>query len=118
MSKFEDLKKLLPGKKYTLVGLNEFGFPYFVHVTFQTVKFEPYAQYQDAATIVYKKKSGRKLLAKRVYGDKQIIAFRGWIKPDTSLFVGGKTSLPCFDERYLEIARESVVDAPVALVGA
>ena len=118
MSKFEQLKNLIPGKKYTLVGLNEFGFPYYVQITFQSLKFSPYQQYQDAAILVYKKRLGRKLLAKRLYGDKKVIAFRGWIKPSTEIFVKGNESLPCFDLEYLELAKKSVLEAPVACIGA
>ena len=47
MSRFNQLVKLKPGNRYTIVGLGEFGFPYSRKITLDSVHFGKYAQYDD-----------------------------------------------------------------------
>jgi hypothetical protein len=115
--KYESLKSLKHGQKYTLVGMSEFGFPYDVKITLEDVIFKPYAQYKEAAQLVFKQKGKRKLSALTIYGCKEILMWDGWIDVKTDVFVGekngSKESLLSFDSGYLDIAIASVKEKPV-----
>ena len=45
--------KLQEGKRYTLVYLNEFGFPVAQKITFHSMKAKTYAQYSDVMEMIF-----------------------------------------------------------------
>ena len=120
-------KKLVPGKKYTLVAMSEFGFPYKVHMTLVEAKVEPYAQYKESLVIYFKKARGRRVYGVRFYGIKEFLIWEGFVNPDTNMYgqvedrgdgVIVKTSrYRCFDSRYLYDAIESMKTKPVVAYG-
>lgn len=69
--------KLQEGKRYTLVYLNEFGFPVAQKITFHSMKTTTYAQHSDVMEMIftpYRKRSQyRKLFYKC-----SVMIFEGW----------------------------------------
>lgn len=45
--------KLQEGKRYTLVHLNDFGFPVAQKITFHSMKAKTYAQYSDVMEMIF-----------------------------------------------------------------
>lgn len=103
--------KLQSGKKYTLVYLNEFGFPVAQKITFHSMRTTTYAQYSDVMEMIftpYRKRSQyRKLLH-----NCSIMIFEGWqdlkeekIKEtleDNKNVKITKSKYGCFDSRYID----------------
>lgn len=117
-NRFEQFNKLEAGKRYTLVGLGEFGFPYSVQLTLVSVEQKGYAQYREGVELKFKKKRGQRVLGTRFYGRKECIIYEGWVEVDTNMFKNGsKASYACFDERYLQEAEESVSQKPIVNLG-
>lgn len=129
MDSLNRLKELEVGKKYTVVGLGEFGFPYKFQIILQEVRVEPYAQYPESYLVIFKLPRKKNLRMLRFYenggvkGD--VIVWDGWVTPDTTMYrkwdvsdygLGPVTtgeSLRCFDPAYLIIARESIEQKPL-----
>lgn len=69
--------KLQSGKKYTLVYLNEFGFPVAQKITFHSMRTTTYAQYSDVMEMIFtpywKRSQYRKL-----FHNCSIMIFEGW----------------------------------------
>lgn len=103
--------KMENGKRYTLVYLNEFGFPVAEKITFHSMKCTTYAQYSDVIEMVFTPYRNRKHYKKRFYNCSLMI-FEGWqnmkksdisevIKDDGNVRVI-KSKYGCFDARYIE----------------
>lgn len=125
MNKLDDLKKLEAGKRYTLVGMGEFGFPYQVQMVLEEVRVEPYAQYPESILLIYKQRNKRSLRQIRFYGNKGALVWDGWVFPDTEMYRTKEfkdydsgaalvqRSFRCFDPRYFIVARNSVSSTPI-----
>lgn len=120
----EKLTQMVQGRKYTVVSMGEFGFPYQMQMTLVKVKVEPYAQYGKSYVLEFKQPKKRLNRMLRFYGDRPLIVWEGWVNPKTDMYIksgvkdyssGAVTiqeSLPCFDLEYLRIARYSVQQEP------
>lgn len=111
----EQFNKLEKGKRYTLVGMTEFGFPYKVQFTLESVEYGTYAQYREAVTLRFKQKNKRKISGTRFYGLKECLVYEGWVEPKTDMWAnaddlgdGVKRSMASFDTRFMQIAKNSI----------
>lgn len=123
-SRYKELAGLKKGQKYTLLSTNDFGGANSTQITLEEVIFTKYAQYDDAVKIVFKKKRGRNLVSRYVYGIKQISVYAGWIELDTNMYTEPRTCpksgltvkeskyLSC-DDRYFTDALASAKSAPL-----
>lgn len=112
---------LIPGNKYTLVYLNDWGFPVAHKITFVTMYPCQYAQYTDAMRIQYKMYRRRGVF-ESVFHEQSIVVYSGWIdlpenfgseivrKSDDVTVTKSKYS--CFDSRYMDDAL-SVLPEPL-----
>ena len=103
--------KLAEGEKYTLVYLNDFGFPVAQKITFHSMKCTTYAQYSDVVELVFTPYRKRNQVQKYFYNTSLMI-FEGWqdlkeedtkeiLKDDENVKVT-KSKYSCFDSRYIE----------------
>lgn len=80
--------------RLTLAVEGELGCAYFLHINAVSAEVKPYAQYNEALTICFKKRGGRMVYGMRFYGTKPIAIFSGW--HETSWKQPG--SFLCFDK--------------------
>lgn len=115
--------KLVEGGKYTLVYLNDFGFPVAQKITFHSMQCTTYAQYSDVIKIVFTPYKKRNQYQKYFYNTSLMI-FEGWqdlkeedtkevLKNDGNVRVT-KSKYSCFDSRYIEDL-EKVFKNPVVI---
>lgn len=64
--------------RLTLAVEGELGCAYFLHINAVSAEVKPYAQYNEALTICFKKRGGRSVYGMRVYGTKPVALFSGW----------------------------------------
>ena len=103
--------KLQPGKRYTLVFLNEFGFPVAEKITFHSMRSTTYAQYSDVMEMVFTPYRKRSEYRKLFYNCSFMI-FEGWQdlkEKDTKETISDndkvkvtKSKYGCFDSRYID----------------
>lgn len=97
------------GKKYTLVYLNEYGFPIADKITFDSMNVCQYAQYTDAVKMTFKRYKKRGLTGRYFYNCSLAI-YEGWhdsTKQDVYNTVEEtenatiyKSKYTCFDARF------------------
>ena len=101
---------MVPGERYTLVFLGEFGFPVDLRITFQEAKLTTYAQYDDAVSVTFREQNKRKSYRMYMY-NKSFLVYDGWrnLEKTASYNVekrGGCTTMiskyGCFDERFMD----------------
>lgn len=80
--------------RLTLAVEGELGCAYFLHINAVSAEVKPYAQYNEALTICFKKRGGRTVYGMRFYGTKPIAIFSGW--PETTY--EQPKSFWCFDK--------------------
>ena len=80
--------------RLTLAVEGELGCAYFLHINAVSAEVKPYAQYNEALTICFKKRGGRMVYGMRFYGTKPIAIFSGW--QETAWKQPG--SFLCFDK--------------------
>lgn len=80
--------------RLTLAVEGELGCAYFLHINAVSAEVKPYAQYDEALTICFKKRGGRMVYGMRFYGTKPIAIFSGW--PETTY--EQPKSFWCFDK--------------------
>lgn len=80
--------------RLTLAVEGELGCAYFLHINAISAEVKPYAQYNEALTICFKKRGGRMVYGMRFYGTKPIAIFSGW--QETAWKQPG--SFLCFDK--------------------
>ena len=68
--------ELVPGHRYTLVYLSEFGFPVAEKITFHGFTLTTYAQHADAVRMTYN--PYRKRTRCRLFYDMSLLIFDGW----------------------------------------
>ena len=64
--------------RLTIAVEGELGCAYFLHINAVSAEVKPYAQYNEALTICFKKRGGRMVYGMRFYGTKPIASFSGW----------------------------------------
>lgn len=103
--------KLQSGKKYTLVYLNEFGFPVAQKITFHSMRTTTYAQYSDVMEMIFTPYRKRTKYRKLIYNCSMMI-FEGWqdlkeegiketLEDNKSVKIT-KSKYSCFDSRYID----------------
>lgn len=114
--------KLEEGEKYTLVYLNDYGFPVAQKIKFHSMKCTTYAQHSDVVEMVftpYRKRS----LFKKIFYKRSLMVFKGWqnlkeedthevLKNNESVKIT-KSKYSCFDSRYIDDLENSFKDAVV-----
>lgn len=80
--------------RLTLAVEGELGCAYFLHINAVSAEVKPYAQYNEALTIYFKKRGGRSVYGMRFYGTKPVAIFSGW--QETAWKQPG--SFLCFDK--------------------
>lgn len=115
--------KLEEGEKYTLVYLNDFGFPVAQKITFHSMKCATYAQYSDVIEMIFTPYRKRNQYRKYFYNDSLMI-FKGWqdmkeedthetLKDNESVKIT-MSKYACFDSRYIDDL-EKVFKTPVVI---
>ena len=103
--------RLIPGHKYTLVYLNDFGFPVAQKITFDSMTFTTYAQHSDVVKLVFIPFRKRSKYSQRFYNSSLMI-FDGWqdmdesatkdtLKDDGQIKIT-KSKYSCFSASYIE----------------
>lgn len=103
--------KLQEGKRYTLVYMNDFGFPVAQKITFHSMHTKTYAQYSDVMEIIFTPYRKRTRYKKLFYNCSLMI-FEGWqdlkeeniketISNNNNVKVT-KSKYGCFDSRYID----------------
>lgn len=97
------------GKKYTLVYLNEFGFPVADRIVFHSVSICQYAQFTDAVKMTFKRYRKQSYVACYFY-DQSIAIYEGWHElkkedtynkvSETEKVIISKSKYHCFDSRF------------------
>lgn len=121
----DNIRSLKKGQQYTLCGFTLGGRPYFTR--FRLVKMRcDSADYADTYTLTVKAGICRFTLI-RLEPEKQFIIWEGYHTPNINLVVNKKTrdydsgpietcaTWPLWDPRYLERARNSVLDKPLVV---
>ena len=114
---------LIPGHKYTLVYLNDFGFPVAQKITFDSMTFTTYAQHSDVVKLVFIPYRKRSKYSQRFYNSSLMI-FDGWqdmdenainetLKEDDKIKIT-KSKYSCFSASYIEDL-EKVFKSPVMI---
>lgn len=103
--------KLQEGKRYTLVYLNDFGFPVAQKITFHSMNATTYAQHSDVMEIVFTPYRKRSKYKKYFYNC-SFMVFEGWqdlkeehtkeIIEENENFKIVKSKYGCFDSRYID----------------
>lgn len=114
---------LVPGHRYTLVYLNEFGFPVAEKITYDSMVFTTYAQHSDVVKMVFTPYRKRSKYSKLFYNC-SLMVFEGWqnmdekfiketIRDDGKIKVM-KSKYSCFSASYIEDL-EKAFDRPVMI---
>lgn len=78
LQKAVDAAGLVPGRKYTLVYLSEFGFPIAEKITFHGYALTTYAQHADAVRLTYTPCRKRSTRGRLFCGSSSLLIFNGW----------------------------------------
>ena len=115
--------RLVPGHKYTLVFLNDFGFPVAEKITFDNMRFATYAQYSDVVKLVFTPYRKRTKYS-RLFYNCSLMIFDGWQNMDESVITDTlkndgkiritKSKYSCFSASYIEDL-EKIFDRPVMI---
>lgn len=108
--------KLVPGNKYTLVYLNDFGWPVSQKITLYSTEETHYSQYDDAVRFVFKPYRKRNYYQKYFYNCSLAI-YNGWVDLDKNVgyqveerngMTIKKSLYGCFDSRFFTDAIQSL----------
>lgn len=102
---------LLPGRRYTLVYFNDFGFPVAEKITFDSMAFTTYAQHSDVVKLIFTPYRKRTKYSRRFYNTSLLI-FDGWqelnesaitvtLKDDGNVKIT-QSKYSCFSAKYIE----------------
>lgn len=110
------------GEKYTLVYLNEFGFPVAQKIVLQSVDLATYAQHDDVVLLTFKPYRKRSLYRKYFY-DCSLSIYQGWrdlkesdiynVLSENDRVTVKQSKYGCFDARFYEDIVKSWGDALV-----
>lgn len=85
LQKAVDAAGLVPGRKYTLVYLSEFGFPIAEKITFHGYTLTTYAQHADVVRLTYTQYRKRSTRGRLFCGSSSLLIFNGWQElPETA----------------------------------
>lgn len=103
--------RMKKGGHYTLVMLNDFGFPVALRFTFDHFTMNAYAQYDDAVCLFFTPFGKRKIRFLSLYA-RSFMLYDGWREfPDNAVWnitrsengiVARMSKYGCFDERYMD----------------
>ena len=98
--------KLVPGEKYTLFCLNDFGFPVAQKITYKSYEFTTYAQYDDVIDLYFVPARKRSMYHQLLH-ETSFAIFKGWqeIKKENVMVSEGiweRGKYGCFDSRYFD----------------
>lgn len=115
---------MVPGHKYTLVYLSDFGFPIAERVTFWGLTLTTYAQHADAVRLVYTPYRKRSKRSRLFLGTSSLLVFDGWqelpeaathdILRDDGAVKVTRSKYSCFAASYIEDAA-ALMNAPVLI---
>lgn len=119
LQKAVDAAGLVPGRKYTLVYLSDFGFPIAEKITFHGYTLTTYAQHADVVRMnytPYRKRSTRS----RLFCGNSLLIFNGWqdlpeqatretLKEDEKVKIT-RSKYGCFSASYIEDAAALLKD--------
>lgn len=114
---------LVPGHRYTLVYLSDFGFPVADKITYHAMRFRTYAQHSDAVELVFTRYRKRSKYSCLFY-NRSLMIFDGWqeldedaisevLKDDGTIKVT-QSKYTCFSANYIEDL-EKVFQNPVMI---
>lgn len=114
--------KLIPGEKYTLVYMNDFGFPVVEKIKFHSMRCTTYAQYSDVIQMTFTPYKKRRTHTRNFYNC-SLMVFEGWqdmkensvmetVEDENVKIVKSKYS--CFDARYID-DMENIFKNPVMI---
>lgn len=102
---------LIPGGRYTLFYLNDFGFPVAQKITFECYKFTTFAQHSDVAILEFKPYRKQKSYRMTIYG-RSFAIFKGWQDYSRESYTVTdkssenieyiRTKYACFDARFFD----------------
>jgi len=113
---------MVPGQRYTLVYLGDFGFPVDLRITFREAKLTTYAQYDDVVDVIFmlqRKRNPRRL---HLY-NRSFLIYNGWRELDKSVtfnitrsngLVTMESKYGGFDERFIADVKAAWPDYIVA----
>lgn len=111
--------RMVEGGKYTLVYINDFGFPVAQKITYHDMQLCTYAQYSDCVRLIFK--PYRK---KKIFYHTSLMIFAGWqdmkdedtkvVLKDNSDVRVTKSKYNCFDAQYIDDL-EKVFKDPVVI---
>lgn len=121
------LEQLTPGRKVTIVKLNDFGFPVAFQTVISSVTIEPYAQYNESLKIVHRPKRKRSLYSNRLLPSESVLIYDGWltidvdkltnkIVKDTDTITVKQSRYSSFDKRYLRDALNNIKQEPIVFI--
>lgn len=106
---------LIPGERYTVFTLGDFGFPIAYQFTLVSIEYTTYAQYDDAVVFTVRRKGKRKN-ERFVYHGKSIQVYHGWqtmpenfgfeVLEENEESVLCKSKYCCFDAGYMADAEK------------
>ena len=119
LQKAVDAAGLVPGRKYTLVYLSDFGFPIAEKITFHGYTLTTYAQHADAVRMNYTPYRKRSTRSRLFCGDSLLI-FNGWqdlpesathetLKEDEKIKIT-RSKYESFSSSYIEDAAALLAD--------
>ncbi len=124
LQKAVDAAGLVPGRKYTLVYLSEFGFPIAEKITFHGCTFTTYAQHADVVRLTYTPYRKRSMRGRLFCGSSSLLIFNGWqdlpeqatsetLKEDEKIKIT-RSKYGCFSASYIEDAA-ALLKGPVLI---
>ena len=120
LQKAVDAAGLVPGRKYTLVYLSEFGFPIAEKITFHGYTLTTYAQHADVVRMNYTPYRKRSTRGRLFCGSSSLLIFNGWqdlpetathetLKEDEKVKIT-RSKYGCFSASYIEDAAALLKD--------
>lgn len=120
LQKAVDAAGLVPGRKYTLVYLSEFGFPIVEKITFHGYTLTTYAQHADVVRLTYTPYRKHSTRGRLFCGSSSLLIFNGWqdlpeqatsetIKEDEKVKIT-RSKYGCFSASYIEDAAALLKD--------
>lgn len=120
LQKAVDAAGLVPGRKYTLVYLSEFGFPIAEKITFHGYTLTTYAQHADVVRMNYTPYRKRSTRGRLFCGSSSLLIFNGWqelpetathetLKEDEKVKIT-RSKHGCFSASYIEDAATLLKD--------
>lgn len=119
---------LQPGRRYTLVYHNEFGFPVAQKVTFWGYAMRTYAQHSDVVQLTVAYRGGKTQWLKLFIGYEPLLIFKGWQElPESAVWRPTRSTrdgtmrvskYESFSNKYIEDALRLLKDPVVIYRGA